>query len=499
MFACIVSGLKGVDLKIGVTEDGILFETEKASRSVLCQTLNTKSNNNIVMFNMNKPMKMTVGLIQAQLFTAAATIASSMNLILNPERPMVIEYNIDGLEDGKITYYLAPRVGDVYSSRTDLTEDEILELSAKLRTGRNVTTSEIKREVAKRSPVKRKRPTLSGSKSASLLTRPKRCSECKNITPHGEFFSSQLIKARGKCINCTVTGCRMRMVTYNEPRTWLSGEAEVARKRVEVRCLRSLGCERYECPKFFFEKKHNLSEVLRVSFARTLPNLNVLFGLYDVVYTYSESGPQYDQVFKQRTARGELLLMSIGTSDVTHVGLRGVVTMSPIISEYVEPNGGDFSFILSNDVTCHDFELPITVSGHPSFADGIRSSRQSTGTMRLLAERIATGWNPKENPREDPWHEPWDYKRVVQFDSVDESQLLVERWEELWRANSWLCSHMLLPAELAMKIHEYVAFRPPPAFFFEKGDLWISINWINVDRSALRTILVARRRSQNKL
>ena len=88
----------------------------------------------------------------------------------------------------------------------------------------------------------------------------------------------------------------------------------------------------------------------------------------------------------------------------------------------------------------------------------------------------------------------WE-KRIVSFETSEDAEKLVECWKKSFLAHSWIINHLSLPAELALRIHEYVAFRPCPAFFFEKDDLWISTNWRRDEQPTLKTILVARRRT----
>jgi len=202
-----------------------------------------------------------------------------------------------------------------------------------------------------------------------------------------------------------------------------------------------------------------------------------------------EAGPLQDRVYKQRSIKGELIIESEASLDNSNISLHGIVKMSSAISEYTAPSGGDFTFAQSSGKGCRSFEVPIKITKCPSTADDLSPEVVNFGTIRLLAKRTVTGWNPDEDP---------SGKRIVSIDSVDDADELMWRWEKAFLANSWPNKHLSLPTELVLKIHEYVAFRPPPAFFFEEGDLWISTSVQKVDKSVLRTILVARRRNRRE-
>lgn len=146
------------------------------------------------------------------------------------------------------------------------------------------------------------------------------------------------------------------------------------------------------------------------------------------------------------------------------------------------------------DESSPSFELPVAIVDYPRGAGAVQRLGKSTGKISLLARRTATTWNPIENPDRIPClSKVWE-KRVVAFETVEDVEKLVERWKKSFLANLGLSNHQSLPPELALKIHEYVAFRPCPAFFFEKDDLWISMSWRRNEQPTMKTILVARRR-----
>lgn len=419
--------------------------------------------------------------------------------------PLKLQYTVHGL--CTVSYHLAPKlyeeeVGTCSNKR--MTPEEVSSLSKRIHSAKQATVTKQSATARKQATSKRKRPGSKVKKRArkkrAPSTKPKKCSVCLETKPSEEYLSAQRRKtSEAKCTDCVVDVSKVDMAAYNEPMSWSRPADEVQDKRAEVRCLRSLGCERYECPILFANKANNMSRDLHVSFFRAVPDASNLVGMYDIVFVYSDSGAADDLRFryKQRTARGQLTLISQHLPGIGRVGLYGIVEMDPLLLNFVEPRGGSISFsqTVNEEPSRLDFELPIAVVDYPDAAEDLRSAGTSTGTISVLSQRTATGWNPKENEFEDPWGKSWE-GRVVSFDTVEEAEELVKRWEASFLANSGITNHLPLPPELALKIHEYVAFRPSPAFFFEKGDLWINMKWPKAgDTAVMKTLLVARRRN----
>jgi len=466
---CIASGLEGNSCDIAITKDGAYFGAEKGSRSILAASSTSQDKDEIqtVRVNVKEPMEVSINPEYLLTCSLPAAIASHVQVLLHPKEPVKLEYH---LNNGTVCFFVAVKEGP----ETTLSTAKIRDLSAKIRGENGVTAAEISQAEKKHTTGKRKRVDSTDKKPPqtkdATRKKPKLCFGCKKMKPVAEFFPSQLAKAKGKCIHCVVVDCRMKMVEYNSLGTWNVGRDRVDEEREYIRRLRAAGCERYEFPQFLPAKKHNLSLNQLATFAHSLPDPEELVGVYDLVYAYSESGRPDIQNYRQRSIKGDLVL------SLTAAGLHGDVKPSHKLFTTVH------SFVENANGVGHDYEIPI-------------ASGASTGSIRFIANHIATGWNPKHNPTTEHWHELWG-ERIVSFDDANEAETLVKRREESFRANSWIINHLQFPPELALKIHEFVAFRPPPAFFFEKGDLWITMNWDGetCGESIVKSVTVARRR-----
>ena len=91
---------------------------------------------------------------------------------------------------------------------------------------------------------------------------------------------------------------------------WHIPQADVLVKRAEIRYLRSLGGERYECPMLFADKEDNVSKDLQASFAKVSPDISKRVDTFDIVATFSDWVQHTPVRFKQRSAKGHLRLGS---------------------------------------------------------------------------------------------------------------------------------------------------------------------------------------------
>lgn len=476
LFEKILQDLKGPHCTISITETGILFESGTTTRSVL----DTKHCE--VVFDVRRPAGATFHLWYLKQFTLT-NFASAVKLSMGPHMPLALEYRSYLSESSVVKYFVSSFNNDCEDSPGPvLSATEVDLLSSRLQSCKEVVTDLQKTRAAKKPPArKRKRAESKEKKPARkrpIRTKPKKCSVCKLIKSYEEYFPAQLTKiTKAKCIDCMVVDCRSVMMAWREPS--IRGRWEEAERREEVSCMRSLRCERYECPIFFEYGQGTIPENLQASFLPAVPDVGKLFGSYDLVYVCSDAS---DGTYKQHAISGALCLESRNDGL-----LRGSFQISPVISDFVEPGARSFAIAQSTSDSAKSFEIPIHVLEPTAGASlDLSSEGGHSGTVRVLAQRTATGWFPMEYP---------GYKRLISFDTVDEAEVLMKRREEAFLANSWINNHLSFPTELALKIHEYVAFRPPFAFFFEKGDLWITLNWKKANGSVWKTIFVARRRA----
>jgi hypothetical protein len=478
LFKKILQDLKGCGCTISITETGILFESDTSALSVL----DTKHCE--VIFNVKRPARATFLNIEYMKLFALANFASAVKLSMGPHMSLMLEYRSYLSEASFVKYFLSSsKINDCeVPPGSVLSAAEVDLLSSRLQSCKEVLTDQQKTRAAKKPPARKRKRAESkekkpARKKAAMRTKPKKCSVCKLIKSCEEYFPAQLSKTtKAKCIDCMVVGCRNTMMAWQEERA--SGPRDAAQRREEARVMRSLRCERYECPIFFeYGQGTTIAENLQASFVPTVPDVGKLLGSYDLVYTCSDDG-----TYRQHAISGELCLES------RNDGLmRGSFQISPVISDFVEPGARSFAVAQTTSDSEKAYEIPIQLSDPIAGASlDLSTEGGHTGTVRVLAQRTATGWFPFDLP---------SYKRLIAFDTVDEAEALMKRRQEAFLANSWINNHLSFPTELALKIHEYVAFLPPFAFVFEKGDLWITLDWKKADGSVLRTTFVARRRA----
>jgi hypothetical protein len=507
----ILTTLEGTTCEIGITRDGILFSTDSGSLSIL----NAAESDDQFAFKVKKAAKLVFNLSRLQMFANKESIASStVHLSLRPSLPIIMEFSTEtsAVINTYLALHLVPCVDDkdcVPETSPQMTAKEELDLSRLIQSSKKAADVISK----KRTSTKRAKPKRLGTpsidkkrprKKRAPSTKPKKCAHCLETKRSEEFFNAELRKTKfAKCVDCTLVSCKQEMqekemVQARRVRDENSNEENGYEERLEIQGLHSLGCERYECPIFFDNKNDNIDTSLQASFSPAFPDdVTTLFGSYDIVYAFSDCGSKNETSrYKQRTVHGLLnLTTSRPLASAGGSGLYGHVEMDSAIQNHMEPHGGSFSFAqMVADESSPSFELPVAIVDYPRGAGAVQRLGKSTGKISLLARRTATTWNPIENPDGIPClSKRWE-KRIVAFETVEDVEKLVERWKKSFLANSWLRNHLSLPPELALKIHEYVAFRPSPAFFFEKDDLWISMSWRRNEQPTIKTILVARRR-----
>ena len=111
-------------------------------------------------------------------------------------------------DNGRIRFFLAPIV-DVGDLHLMLTQEEALEVSAKIHSAKEVTP--VAKSITSKTNSAPKRKSFisteeaSNQKKASPRKMPKKCSECKQVKPCSEYFGRQLCQRNGKYIDCVVT------------------------------------------------------------------------------------------------------------------------------------------------------------------------------------------------------------------------------------------------------------------------------------------------------
>jgi hypothetical protein len=110
-----------------------------------------------------------------------------------------------------------------------------------------------------------------------------------------------------------------------------------------------------------------------------------------------------------------------------------------------------------------------------------------SGYILMIDERVALPWMLRESPQGDD--------EVVRLSSTDEADALVAQHRELGVfERSWIHNHLDVPNLVAEKIYDFVTWkRPDPALFFEKGDLWVRVDYEEAHWSTVSWFDVRRR------
>ena len=106
---------------------------------------------------------------------------------------------------------------------------------------------------------------------------------------------------------------------------------------------------------------------------------------------------------------------------------------------------------------------------------------------------MALPWIPTSNydrNKNDPAHDLFAYPK---FATIQEAEDAIQKTINDSTRNSWLPQHLGVPFTVAPLIHEFVSYKPCPAFFLEEGDLCLDVQWDNGFATWCRTIYIGRK------
>eukprot|EP00978_Attheya_sp_CCMP212_P037685 scaffold180104_cov54-Attheya_sp.AAC.1 len=273
-------------------------------------------------------------------------------------------------------------------------------------------------------------------------------------------------------------------------------EAEIERQNAKIAYvkegiqLRRLGLERYELPDDVQLQK---------------PSVEDIVGAYDIIYYHASAHESIsrglatmaargryqgrpEKATRQRTTRGRLTLEMITDPETKRSVVHGIVNIDPKVIESTDfPLIGNFMFRQSEDILSEVlcvYPHPGAIERHAErsiplevLPTGDRFSEDVAcygvydgmiGQLMTVSQSIATRLISDEGCHQ--CFDELDYSSCT----VSEASELVKNSKDTFLRKSWLCNHMLLPKEVAWLVHQYVTFWPPPAFCFEKDDLWLN-------------------------
>lgn len=275
------------------------------------------------------------------------------------------------------------------------------------------------------------------------------------------------------------------------------------------RAMVRLGCSFYARPAISEDGEDGGGEgeggggVGAVSFGK-VPPFDELVGTYDVFYFCNVAGTQrFD-----RTIRGSLVLERERVSS----SLRGALTMHPDAKRIIPAKFmNDFSFVTEErcrkeggmrmNIGPSDRvgpSLPFTVVEFPSDEINDMTTRYNLGRPRGQIRILGKGGATCRMSRDSHVSKPTEDFEVCAFDSIEEARELnrravVEAARERERRDSWIARCLGLPLQVALKVHDFIVpwQPPPPALFFERGDLWLNVEWFYGDKGWIHCTLVA--------
>ena len=275
---------------------------------------------------------------------------------------------------------------------------------------------------------------------------------------------------------------------------------EVERNARSIQNLRLMQCERYDLPgrQYKMEDGEDFKQPLSIKFKKLPPTPKAMEGIYDVLFYYSRNG----NVVHSRSTKGTLALKYQQGESPTSAGeLNGKIEMHPSLVADIVPFGSNFSFECHND-SCRDKDCHnSTTSLNEAVSIGIKvtefpsnilreefdeKNMKCTGTLRVVSERTAGGWNPDECGGRD--------ERRISFGSVVEAEQLAADSRRSFLSRSWIVKQLHLPESVTWLVHDFITYRPMPIFFIEVGDIWVNVDWTVEDRTPCESILIARMR-----
>ena len=278
------------------------------------------------------------------------------------------------------------------------------------------------------------------------------------------------------------------------------------------------------------------------------PNFHSLAGTYDIVFYFAQWNGDY---IHHRTTKGTLIL-SVSNEESVYCKerrrfirrkiprggetLKGFVQMDDVVKtgDQISMGWYNFSFLQNNlrfrvvidpafqsvlteeQIRKANAEIDIHVNGCYSNEMHGKSDTNTSAGKSLNKATYLLSHPEQNNDNKDILMHRGRIKLVTQlgplcirknqskeclsnnssryentsFRSVKEAQIKLKDYMNV--ETSWMSNHLNLPKDVLSVIRQFIC--PPPVFFFEKGDLWIEVDWI-FKKGDLNSIFVARKRS----
>ena len=115
-----------------------------------------------------------------------------------------------------------------------------------------------------------------------------------------------------------------------------------------------------------------------------------------------------------------------------------------------------------------------------------------SGTIQRVAKRRAVRYMPEGQHAIDYQRQ---YAQSIQFENETEAQSIMDNFVCRNEPLLWLSNHMQYPDQVSALVRGFATSKPPPVFFFEEDDLWLTFDWHPCHYGDdFGTTLVARRR-----
>jgi hypothetical protein len=225
--------------------------------------------------------------------------------------------------------------------------------------------------------------------------------------------------------------------------------------------------DEYECPAMVFHQSPT--------------NIEALVGSYDFVF-YSTQGSG-EEHHMNRVTKGSLDF----TMDEATGKLTGSIAMDKSVKNDMFQHHCDSKIACeSSSFGSLSFQITNMAELKNIYEDEV------SGTIQRVAKRRAVRYMPEGQDAIDYQRE---HAQSIQFENETEAQSILDNFECRNEPLLWLSNHMQYPEQVSALVRGFASSRPPPIFFFEEDDLWLTFDWCPCHHGGdFGTTLVARRR-----
>lgn len=332
------------------------------------------------------------------------------------------------------------------------------------------------------------------------------CASCNEEKERVLFDSQERRKeARAKCISCCEREqremeeiMRARIQAENERRRAEYEQKERIRKQqidangpqIKMPTFQVPGCgggpfddSEYVCPYIEFENSSQLP-------------VESLIGEYDLIFYYTK---EFDELCWRNRATKGCLKFEMDDQGKLH----GSLSVNKELRSDMPYHMGDEvrigpDFMVSNieEIITLDDVSDVSVSiERVAKRHAVKYMPEGDGLPKMKPQKRKRGKKYIPYTTDDEDDQPnflRDYYDSIQFETTEEAQIILDRYNQ---APLWMTNHLKLPSSLLLLIQEFVGrYKPIPVLFFEKGDLFVEIQWFEHICEGYSSTFVARPR-----